>query len=253
MSIFQAIILGIVEGVTEFLPISSTGHLILVSELLHISQTEFVKSFEIAIQLGAIGAVVWLYWKDLIRPIILKKLFVAFLPTAVIGLLLYKFVKQHLIGNDSVVIWALFLGGIFLILFERFFARKVHDDSIDSISYKQSMLIGLFQAIAIIPGVSRAAATIIGGLSIGIRRRAIVEFSFLLAVPTMAAATGLDLIKSYENFNSSNFGILAVGFVTAFIVAIIAIKYFLKFIQTHDFQPFGIYRIVAAIAFWILK
>ncbi len=251
MNFFQAIILGIVEGITEFLPISSTGHLILAVKALGIQPTEFVKSFEIAIQVGAIAAVVVLYWKDFFDPEVFKRILIAFVPTGIIGLIFYKVIKQYFLSSNSVVLWSLFLGGIFLIVFEMWFAEKENSvANVSQITYKQSLLIGLFQSLAIIPGVSRAAATIIGGLVSGIKRRAIVEFSFLLAVPTMVAATGLDLVKSYQSFEPGSFGILAVGFVTAFLVAMLAIKYFLRYIQRHDFKPFGIYRIVLALVFW---
>src|SRR3989344_2304639 len=169
MTILQSLILGIVEGVTEFLPISSTGHLILASELLKISQSDFVKSFEIIIQLGAICSVVVLYWKSFLDFANLKKIAVAFLPTGVIGLALYTVVKTYLIGNQSVVLWTLFLGGAIIILFE-FFHKKSEDapdEGLARISYRQAFWVGLCQSIAIIPGVSRSVATIVGGLFVG--------------------------------------------------------------------------------------
>lgn len=254
MNIFQALILGIVEGVSEFLPISSTGHLILASRIMGISQTEFIKTFEIAIQLGAIMSVVALYWKKfLINPEAFKRIAVAFLPTAIVGLVLYKIIKKFLLGNSSVVIWSLFLGGIFLILFELFHhEKKGAAGEISAISYKQAVLVGAFQSIAVIPGVSRSAATIIGGLILGLQRELIVEFSFLLAVPTMLAATLLDLYKNAGTFNQSQFALLAVGFVVSFIVAILAIKFLMAFIKKHSFISFGIYRILVALLFWFV-
>ncbi len=249
MNAFDALILGIVEGVSEFLPISSTGHLVLASRFLGISQTEFVKTFEIAIQLGAIGSVLVLYWKKfLLDPGVLKRVCAAFLPTAVIGFALYKFIKNFLLGNSNIVIWSLFLGGLFLIIFELLHREKKDAISdISSISYKQAVLIGVFQSIAVIPGVSRSAATIIGGLALGLRRGVIVEFSFLLAVPTMLAATLLDLYKSAGTFTQDQFILLGIGFVTSFIVAIMAIKFLINFIKGHSFISFGIYRIAAAV------
>ena len=251
MSTFHAFILGIVEGISEFLPISSTGHLILTSRILGIIQTEFVKTFEIAIQLGAILSVVVLYWKRFLLNIeALKRICVAFLPTAVIGLILYKIVKKFLLGNSSVVVWSLFLGGLFLIVFELFHREKKDSVSaIESISYKQAALIGVFQALAVIPGVSRSAATIIGGLILGLRRDTIVEFSFLLAVPTMLAATILDLCKSANAFTKDQFTLLGIGFITSFVVAIFAIKFLIGYIKRHNFIPFGIYRIIIALSF----
>jgi undecaprenyl-diphosphatase len=253
MTIFHSIILGIVEGVTEFLPISSTGHLILASQLLKIPQSELLKSFEIVIQLGAIMAVVVLYFKDLFKIETVKKLAVAFVPTGIIGLLLYSTVKTYLLGNSYVVVSMLFVGGIALIVFE--FLHTENETSphgIENITYGQSFIVGLFQSIAIIPGVSRAAATIVGGLLIGLPRATIVEFSFLLAVPTMAAATGLDLLKNAGAFSPSDALVLTAGFATSFIVALFSIRFLLSFVRSHTFIPFGIYRIVLAIGFWLL-
>ncbi len=254
MSYIHATILGIVEGLTEFLPISSTAHLILASDLMHLVQSEFNKSFEIIIQMGAILSVVFLYYKDLFKWSMIKKLFVAFIPTAVIGLLLYKFIKASLIGNTVVVLWALALGGILLIVFERVFAKKIalnesEDSSLNEISYKQSFVVGLFQSLAVIPGVSRSAATIIGGMLWGVKRKAIVEFSFLLAVPTMIAATGLDIYKNVNAFTNSDWKVLALGLIVSFITAILAIKFFIAYIQKNTFSAFGWYRILLVIIF----
>ncbi|MES2223504.1 MAG: undecaprenyl-diphosphate phosphatase [Patescibacteria group bacterium] len=249
MNIFDATILGIIEGITEFLPVSSTAHLILGAKILHLEQTDFVKSFEIIIQLGAILAVVTLYFKSFFNIEILKKLFVGFLPTAVIGLLVYKRVKEYL-GDISIVLWALFIGGILLIIFELYNKKKVEKGS-DSISIKQSFIIGLCQCVAFVPGVSRSAATIVGGMMQGISRTAIAEFSFLLAVPTMCAATGLDILKNKDALiHGGNLGALFVGFIVSYIVAIIAIKGFLSFVKKHDFIVFGVYRILIAVLFY---
>lgn len=253
MDILSSFILGVIEGITEFLPISSTGHLILASKLLHLEQNSFLKSFEIIIQLGAILSVVVIYWKSFLKISILKKLFVAFLPTGIIGLALYKFIKTYLIGSETVVLWALALGGIVLIVFE--LMHKEREDaaaSIDEITYKQSFFIGLFQALAIIPGTSRSASTIVGGLLLGLKRTIIVEFSFLLAVPTMLAASGLDLVKNASDFSLSQFGSLAVGFVTSFVVAYFSVKFLLGYVRRHNFIPFGIYRIMLAVVFWAI-
>ena len=254
MNFFHAIILGIVEGVTEFLPISSTGHLILASKILQLPSTEFLKSFLISIQLGAILGVVVLYWRSFfVKFKILKKIIVAFLPTAVLGLVFYKIVKQFLLGSEGVVLWALFLGGVFLIIFEWKYSEKPDAvEEVEKITWRQALLIGVFQSVAIIPGVSRAAATIIGGLLLGLKRKTIVEFSFLLAVPTMAAATGLDLLKSGGNFSLGEFGLLALGFTFSFFTALIAIKLFLNFIKKHSFTLFGVYRVILAVLFWFL-
>ncbi|MFA4819102.1 MAG: undecaprenyl-diphosphatase UppP, partial [Patescibacteria group bacterium] len=241
-----------VEGVTEFLPISSTGHLILVSQLLPIAETDFVKTFTIFIQLGAIMAVVVMYARSwLFKWEIIKKLFVAFLPTAAIGLIFYHLVKTYLLGNSVVVVGALLLGGAALIVFEYFYREPLNaTDDLSKISYRQAFIIGLCQSVAIVPGVSRAAATIIGGLALGLKRRVIVEFSFLLAVPTMAAASGLDLLKSAGQLTLVNTELLLVGFVVAFAVAVMAVKFLLKFIKTHNFTAFGWYRIALGLLFW---
>ena len=244
ISIFQAVVLGVVEGVTEFLPISSTAHLVIVSELLKIDQSVFVKTFEIAIQSGAILAVVVLYVKKFFDIEVLKRVCIAFVPTAVLGLLFYTLIKTYLIGNMSVILTALALGGVFLILFETYFRKEDVVSDIKSITYKNAFYIGLFQSVAMIPGVSRSAATIVGGLLLGVKRDTIIEFSFLLAVPTMLAATWLDLIKSSGSITQSEFGILGIGFVTSFIMAIASIKFLLRFIKTRTFVAFGVYRVL---------
>lgn len=246
MDILHAVILGIVEGFTEFLPVSSTGHQIIVSHLLDIPQSDFLKSFEIVIQLGAILAVVCLYWRKFLDINMLKKLIVGFVPTGIIGLVLYKSVKTYLLGNEAVVLWALLVGGVALIVFE-YLHTEGEQGSLESITYPQAALIGLFQAVAIIPGVSRSAATIVGGLLLGIKRPTILEFSFLLAVPTMAAATGLDILKSAHSFSGGDAGILALGLVVSFVVAIASIRFLLSFVRNYTFVPFGVYRIVLAL------
>jgi len=253
MNLFQAIILGIVEGITEFLPISSTGHLILASRILQLQQTDFLKSFEIAIQLGAILSIVFLYWKSfLIERKVLKKVIAAFIPTGILGFIFYKTFKNFLM-QDSVVLWALFLGGIFLIVFEFLYKEKKEaKESIAEISYFQALLIGVFQSFAMIAGVSRAAATIIGGLSLGLKRKAIVEFSFLLAVPTMLSATVFDLSKSAGDFSFSQLHFLIAGFITSFFIAALSVKFLLYFIKKHTFVSFGVYRIILALLFWFL-
>ena len=251
MNLLHAALLGIVEGVTEFLPVSSTGHLILATGLLGLEQTEFLKSFDIAIQFGAILAVVVLYGRSLLfRPAVLRRVAAAFLPTALIGFLLYKTVKRFLLGNGTVVMWALLLGGIGLIVFELLYREKDTDsEDLGGIPYRSCFLIGVFQSLAMVPGVSRSAATVIGGLSLRLKRKTIVEFSFLLAVPTMLAATVLDLMKSAHAFTPQEYRFLGVGAVVSFVVSILSIRFLLGFIRSHTFIPFGVYRILAALAF----
>lgn len=247
MTFVHAVLLGIVEGVTEFLPISSTGHLILAGRILGLTSSEFQKTFDIAIQLGAILAVLSLYGSRLLRSWeLMKRVAVAFIPTAVIGLILYKSVKQFL-GSPSVVIWALGVGGLFLIGFEYWYHEPAdaHED-LDRLPYRSAFLIGLAQSVAIIPGVSRAAATVCGGLMLGLSRKAVIEFSFVLALPTMAAATGLDLLKTGGSFSGTQWGLLLTGLVTAYIVAIVSIRWLLGFIRNHDFTGFGVYRMIIA-------
>ena len=249
MNIFQAVILSIVEGVTEYLPVSSTGHLILVSNLLQISQTNFVKSFEIAIQLGAILAVVGLYWQKLLDTKLWPQLIAGFLPAAVVGLVAYPFIKQQLLGNTSVVLWSLLIGGLVLLFIDKLVPGR--QKSLASLNIQSALVIGLFQSVSIIPGVSRAAATIIGGLLVGLDRKSAVEFSFLLAVPTMAAATGLDLVKSSLAFTSNEWMLLGVGFIGSLITAWLSVKFFINFTKSHNFFWFGVYRIALAVMWWV--
>jgi len=248
MTLIHSIILGIVEGFTEFLPISSTAHQVIATHLLGITETDFVKTFIIAIQLGAIAAVVVLYWKKFITDWETnKKVIVAFIPTAIIGFILYKLIKGILLDNLGVISVALILGGAIMIMVERRSrVMRIHD--LKDISYKQAFIIGCAQSLAVIPGVSRSAATIVGGLLLGIKREAIVTFSFLLAVPTMVAATGYDLLKSGASFSGNQFQLIAVGAVMAFIFATIGIKFFLRVIQSKTFESFGIYRILLGFA-----
>jgi undecaprenyl-diphosphatase len=251
MNLFQTILLSIVEGVTEFLPISSTGHMILAGTMMKLAKTEFVKSFEIIIQFGAILAVLVLYWKKLFLNLqtFLRVAF-AFIPTAVVGLILYKFIKSVLLGNPWIVVTSFAVGGIILILVELIHKEKEeHAGTIDSMNLSQAILIGCAQSLSIIPGVSRSAATIIGARLLGMKRKPAVEFSFLLAIPTMAAATGLDLLKSGKHFTGSQYELLGIGLFVSFITALVVVKWFIGFVQKNSFIPFGIYRIVIAIVF----
>ncbi len=252
MSIFESIILGIIEGLTEFLPVSSTGHLILVSTLLGINQTEAHKTFEVAIQLGSILAVVFLYREKLFSSTLLwKKLIVAFIPTGTLGFFLYKLIKAMF--DPSIVVTMLILGGIFFIIVEIFYKKEPHPyHRVEDIPYYTAFAIGFFQSFAMIPGTSRSGASIIGGLLMGLDRKTAAEFSFLLAVPTMFVATGYDIFKHHNDFNLDNWITLFTGFVTAFIFAIVSIKLLLRFISTHSFIPFGIYRIIVGIVFYFL-
>jgi undecaprenyl-diphosphatase len=248
MSHLQAIIIAIVEGITEFLPISSTGHMIITQKLLGMESTEFVKLFTVSIQLGAILSVIVLYWRRFFQTMdFYYKLFVAFIPAMVFGLLLNDYIDE-LLGNVVVVAVSLLLGGIILLFVDKWF--KNSDDT--SVTYPKALKIGFFQLISMIPGVSRSAATIIGGMSQKLSRKAAAEFSFFLALPTMFGATALQLFKSYKHITPSDYPVLLTGNVVAFIVAIIAIKGFIAFLNTHGFKVFGYYRIAVGLTILIL-
>ncbi|HXZ89464.1 MAG TPA: undecaprenyl-diphosphate phosphatase [Candidatus Dormibacteraeota bacterium] len=250
MDLFDAVILAVVEGLTEFLPVSSTGHTILTAALLNIAQTPFVKSFEISLEFGSILAVVVLYWRYFLQVPVLKRLIVGFIPTGVVGVLIYPFFKNVLFGNEQVVLWALLLGGVAIILFELGYRERYEIDDMGKIPYRYCLLIGVFQSFSVIPGLSRSAPTIMGGLFLGMKRQTIVLYSFLLAVPTMIAASGYDLLLSFNQFSSGDVNLLLVGFVTSFLVAMPAIKIFLGYVKKHSFIPFGIYRIALVVLFY---
>jgi undecaprenyl-diphosphatase len=244
MGILEAVILAIVEGITEYLPVSSTGHMIIASSILGIQSDEFVKMFTVAIQFGAILSVIVLYWKRFFQSFdFYLKLAVAFLPAAVLGFLLNDFIDS-LLENVIVVAISLLLGGILLLFIDKWLNNEEKSD--DEVTWKKALTIGFFQVIAMIPGVSRSAATIIGGLSQKLTRKAAAEFSFFLAVPTMFAATGYKMLKYHKEFgfNSENIPVLIIGNIVAFIVALIAIKGFIAFLTKNGFKVFGWYRII---------
>ncbi len=253
MTWWHAVIFGVVEGLTEFLPVSSTGHLILTAKLLGLPDSEFLKSFEICIQMGAMLAVVLVYGRILLaKPAIAKRVLAALLPTLVVGYILYKGIR-HMLSSQSIILWSLFLGGVVLILFDRWYREGTDAiEGMENIPYKRSFWIGVAQSLAIVPGVSRAGATIVGGLALGVNRKTIVEFSFLLAVPTILAATALDLLKNGASFAGSDWQLLFLGFAVSCIVALIVIRFFIRFVQKRGFFLFGVYRIAAAGIFWIL-
>jgi undecaprenyl-diphosphatase len=241
MTYAQAIIIAIVEGITEFLPISSTGHMIITETVLGMNIDDFTKAFTVNIQFGAILSVLVLYWKRFLQSwSFYQKLFIAFLPAAVIGFLAGDFIDVML-GNVLVVACTMLLGGILLLFVDNWFNKPVENQEI---SYSTALKIGFWQCIAMIPGVSRSAASIVGGMQQKLTRSNAAEFSFFLAVPTMAAASAYKLLKDYKHFNADNIGILAIGNLVAFIVALIAIKTFITYLQKHGFRLFGWYRIV---------
>ncbi len=246
------VILGIIEGLTEFLPISSTGHLILAQKILHIEQTSIIKSFDVIIQCGAISAVMVVYAKKIfLNTKIWKPLIGACIPTMAIGGLLHGLVKKHLLGNEVIVLLAMIIGGIALILMENNMKQEVNIiERIENISLPQSIAIGVGQMLALIPGTSRSAATIIAGLLLGISRPIIVEFSFFLAVPTMLGASILELKDSYHLFSLEDLWIIFLGFSVAFLTALIAMQWLVTYVQHHSFKVFGFYRILMALILW---
>jgi len=265
MSIFESIIIAIVEGLTEFLPVSSTGHMIITQGLLGVESDDFVKAFTVIIQFGAILSVVVLYWKRFFRlnnepapegtSAVQKflhkfdfywKLLVAFIPAAVIGLLFSDKIDE-LLESVTVVAVMLVLGGIFMLFCDKIFN---HGSDETKLTERKALYIGLFQCIAMIPGVSRSMATIVGGMAQKLTRKAAAEFSFFLAVPTMCAASGYKLLKlilSDEGIQllTNNLGVLIIGNVVAFVVALLAMKWFVAFLTKYGFKVFGIYRIIA--------
>lgn len=248
MTIVEAIIIAVVEGLTEFIPISSTGHMIIAGKILSVPDNEFTKLFAIAIQLGAILAVVVLYWKkffDFSNWQFYLKLIVGVIPAIVLGLLFSDRIDEML-ESTTTVAFALLLGGIVLIFIDKFFTNP-RIQSEKQITFRSSFIIGFWQCLAMIPGVSRSAASIIGGMQQKLTRSAAAEFSFFLAVPTMLAATGYKLLKFYTKsggFSGEEIKLLAIGNVVAFVVAMLAIKFFIDFLKKHGFRVWGIYRVI---------
>lgn len=252
MTLIQSIIIAIIEGLTEFLPVSSTGHMILASAAMKIGENEFVKTFEIAIQMGAILAILLRYYKRFFRGFdIYLKLAVAFIPSAIIGFLAYGIIKSVLF-NPLIVAISLVIGGIILVLIDKRIESKSSEiPEIEDIPVKNAFFIGLFQCLAMIPGVSRAAATIVGGVFNKFNKKQATEFSFLLAVPTMVAATGYDLLKTKAVFSDFEIELLVVGLIVAFISAWFAVKIFLRIVEKFGFVPFGYYRIIIGVLYFL--
>lgn len=260
MTILDSIIMGIVEGLTEFLPVSSTAHLILTAKLLGLEETAALKAYETIIQLGAILAVVFIYKEKIFFNIKDKteqkkgltlwfKLCLAFIPTGLVGLFLYSSIKEFF--TPSATVWFMIITGCLFILIEKLHNEKDHHtDNLEKVSVTKSLLIGVFQAISLLPGVSRSGATIIGGMLLGLKRKTAVEFSFLLALPTMFVATAYEIYKGYNDFVFDSLLVLGVGFVVSFISSYLAVKWFLKFVEKYDFIPFGIYLIASGIGFY---
>jgi undecaprenyl-diphosphatase len=254
MSIFESIILAVVEGLTEFLPVSSTGHMIIASSVMGIASDPFTKTFTVAIQLGAILSVIILYWNRFFQSWgFYFKLGLAFLPAAIIGFLLDDII-DGLLERVDVVAYTLIIGGVIFLFIDKYFSETEEQGTSD-VSYPAALKVGFFQTIAMIPGVSRSAATIIGGLTQKLNKKAAAEFSFFLAVPTMFAATAYKLLKFYKegnSFGTEQLTLLAVGNIVAFLVAILAIKSFIGFLTRHGFKVFGYYRIVLGTTILVL-
>ena len=253
MDLITVILLGIVEGVTEFLPVSSTGHLILAGTLLGV-QDKATATFDIVIQLGAILAVIVLYWRRFMEVAVglfggrpkswafVRNIALGFLPAAAIGVLVYKAVKA-LLESPTVVAVALIVGGIAILAIERL-AKRARIESVEAMPWTTALGVGLIQCLAMIPGISRSGATIMGALSLGVERKAAAEFSFFLAIPTMLAASGYDLLKSGATLGHGEWLSIAIGFVVSFVVALVVIRWFVDIVSRHGFAPFAWYRIV---------
>lgn len=248
MTTLQAVILAVIEGLTEYLPVSSTGHMILGAGFMGINEQPFTKDFAVVVQFGAILAVLVLYWRRFLSGLkIYRNLFVAFLPAAVLGLL----VKSHIdriLGSVWVVSISLLVGGIVLLWVDQWLASGKREEDLDRLTPKQAVLIGLFQCLAFIPGVSRAAATMIGAGTQGLSRKAAAEFSFLLAVPTLTGATLIKTLKFYKTIQPEQISLILLGNVIAFIVALVTVKGFIGYLQRSGLRAFGWYRIVAGLA-----
>ena len=246
MTIYDSIILGVIEGFTEFLPISSTGHMIVASKFMGIDQTSVTKAYEVIIQFAAILAVIFNYKEKftLEKIELWKRVFLAFLPIGFVGFIFSHQIKE--LFSINIVAIMFIIGGIIFLIVEKFYIpnEEHFTDDVEAVTYKQSMWIGIAQVFALIPGTSRAGSTIIGALLVGMSRKASAEFSFLLAFPVMSAVTAHDIVKYYHDFSGANLEVLIVGFVVAFIVAYLTIKLFLAFLEKFTFVAFGVYRII---------
>ncbi len=249
MTIFDAIILGIIEGITEYLPVSSTAHLFLTGQLLGLKQDNFLTAYEIIIQIAPIFSVMLIYSERLFQNLsIWIKLIIAFIPTGAVGLFFHKEIEALFSANSTITL--MILTGVAFLLIEYFYREREHQaDDLDKVSFKQSLYIGLFQTLALIPGISRSGSTILGGMLVGLKRDTAMSFSFLLAIPTMSAASGYVLLKEFDTLSFEHFGLLAIGFIVSFIVGWLAVKAFLKIVARYNFTPFGIYLIASALLY----
>lgn len=251
MTIFDSIILGIVEGITEYLPVSSTAHLFLTGQMLGLEQDDFTTAYEIIIQMAPIFSVMLIYWARLFQSKELwMKLIIAFIPTGAVGFLFHDQIEAMFSTNSTVAL--MIITGIAFLLIEYFYREKDHHASdLEDVTIKQSIYIGLFQVLALVPGVSRSGSTILGAMLVGLKRDVAMSFSFLLAIPTMGAASGYMLLKEYSNLSMEHFWLLAVGFVVSFVVGWVAVKTFLAIVARYSFTPFGIYLVASGLLFGI--
>ncbi len=249
MTIFEATILGIVEGITEFLPVSSTAHIALTSQIMGVPQDEFMNSFNIIIQIAPIFSIMIIYFNTLFQSLeIWKKLIASFIPTGVIGFLFHHQIEAMFSAN-SIVLWMI-ATGIFFLIVEYLYTRRGHrTEELENVTYRQAVSIGFIQALSLIPGVSRSGSTILGGMLLGMKRETAMSFSFLLAIPTMTAASGYTLLKDYNTLSFDGLSMIVIGFFVSFIVGWAAVKSFLAIVGKYNFTPFGIYLIASGILF----
>jgi len=249
MTVFEATILGIVEGVTEFLPVSSTAHIALTSQMLGVPQNEFMSSFNIIIQIAPIFSIMIIYYNTLFQSLeIWKKLIASFIPTGAIGFLFHHQIEAMFSAN-SIVLWMI-ATGIFFLIVEFLYTKRGHNtEELENVTYKQAISVGFIQALSLIPGVSRSGSTILGGMLLGMKRETAMSFSFLLAIPTMTAASGYTLLKEYSTLSFDGISMIVIGFIVSFIVGWAAVKSFLALVGKYNFTPFGIYLIASGILF----
>ncbi len=249
MTLYEAAILGIVEGITEFLPVSSTAHISLVSQIMGLDQDAFMNSFNIIIQIAPIFSIMIIYYSTLLQSLeIWKKLIASFIPTGAIGFLFHHQIEQ-MFSSNSIVLWMIATGVFFLVV-EFLYSKKEHSTAeLEDVTYKQAISVGFIQALSLMPGVSRSGSTILGGMLLGMKRETAMSFSFLLAIPTMTAASGYTLLKEYNTLSFDGLSLIFIGFVISFIVGWAAVKSFLALVSKYNFTPFGIYLIASGVLF----
>ncbi len=249
MTVYEAVILGIVEGVTEFLPVSSTAHIALTSQIMGLPQNDFMNAFNIIIQIAPIFSIMIIYYHTLFQSLeIWKKLIASFIPTGAIGFLFHNQIEE-MFSSNSIVLWMI-ATGIFFLIIEFLYSKRGHTThELENVSYKQAISVGFIQALSLIPGVSRSGSTILGGMLLGMKRETAMSFSFLLAIPTMTAASGYTLLKEYNTLSFDSITLILIGFVISFIVGWAAVKSFLALVSKYNFTPFGIYLIASGVLF----